>query len=499
MNSQQKVSRVVIAGGGTAGWMAAAAISKLMGKHLDITLVESDEIATVGVGEATIPTLHIFHRLLGINEADFMAVTNATFKLGISFEHWRDKNKNYIHSFGRLGTDCWAAHFHHFWLKGIQKGFSQDIGEYCTEHLAARVGNFAVGPDQELNHAYHLDATRYALYLRKFSEIHRVKRVEGKITSVNLDPDTGFIKSLDLENGAKIEGDLFIDCTGFRALLIEQALHTGYEDWSHWLPMDRAVAMQTTAMPDEAVPYTRSIAWDCGWQWRIPLQTRTGNGLVYCSRYLSDADAIAQLKSNVKGEPINEPRVIKFTTGTRRAHWNKNCVALGLSGGFIEPLESTSIHLIQRGILRLLQLFPAQGITQSSIDEFNAQTRFEFENIRDFIVLHYHVTERKDSPFWRFCSSMTPPASLVHRIKLFKEGALLYKHGEELFNVSSWFQVMHGQGLVPEQYHPIVDLMSDVELKNFLDQIKNSVKASVSQWPPHMEFIRRYCDAKKIM
>ncbi|MDQ2075879.1 tryptophan halogenase family protein [Marinimicrobium sp. ABcell2] len=493
MESSQKINRIVIAGGGTAGWMAAAAISKLMGKHLTVTLVESDEIATVGVGEATIPTLHIFHRLLGIRESEFMAATNATFKLGISFENWRDVDKNYIHSFGFLGQDCWAAQFHHFWVKGLRKGFSEDIGEYCKEHLACRQGRFAVAPNQELNHAYHLDATRYAAYLRKLAEAFNVKRVEGKITRVNLHEDTGFITSLNLEDGQLIEGDLFIDCTGFRALLIEKALHTGYDDWSHWLPMNRAVAMQTTSQDEEHVPYTRAIAHDSGWQWRIPLQTRTGNGLVYCDRYMSDDEAIATLQKNVLGEPINQPRVIRFLTGTRRKHWNKNCVALGLSSGFIEPLESTSIHLIQRGIIKLLQLFPSESIVQANVDEFNSQTRVEMENIRDFIVAHYHVTDRKDAPFWRHCRSMTIPDSLRHRLELVTQSGQFFKKDEELFNTASWFQVLLGQGLLPQQYHPIVDFMSDDELKQFLENIKSSTQSAVAKWPNHMDFIRSYC------
>ncbi|WP_111641662.1 tryptophan halogenase family protein [Marinimicrobium alkaliphilum] len=495
MESPQKVSRVVIAGGGTAGWMAAAAIAKLVGKNLKVTLVESDEIGTVGVGEATIPTLHIFHRLMGINEAEFMAATNATFKLGIAFENWRDPGKDYIHSFGFLGKDCWAAQFHHFWVKGLRKGYSSDIGDYCKEHLACREGRFAVAQNQELNHAYHLDATRYAAYLRKIAETFKVERVEGKINRVNLHEETGFITSLALENGRTIEGDLFIDCTGFRGVLIEQALHTGYDDWSHWLPMDRAVAMQTTSRPEEHVPYTRSIAHGSGWQWRIPLQTRTGNGLVYCSRYLSDDEAISTLSQNVLGDPLTEPRIIRFVTGTRRQHWNKNCIALGLSSGFIEPLESTSIHLIQRGIIKLLQMFPSERIVQANVDEFNRQTRVEMENIRDFIVAHYHVTERRDTPFWRHCRTMTIPDSLRHRLSLFNNNGQFFKRDEELFNTASWLQVLVGQGLLPEQYHPIVDFMSDTELKQFLDSIKAGITSSVAQWPPHMDFIANYCRA----
>lgn len=486
------VKRVVIAGGGTAGWMTAAALSKLLGKTLEVSLIESDEIPTVGVGEATIPTLHIFHKLLGIDEQEFMAATNATFKLGISFENWRDVNKDYIHSFGFLGQGCWAAGFQHFWLKGQQRNIVSEIGDYVPEHLACREGRFAVLPNQEKNHAYHLDAGLYTQFLRKIAERHGCKRVEGKIVNVNLHDDSGFIASIDLANGQRVEGDLFIDCTGFRGLLIEQALNTGYEDWSYVLPCDSAIAVQTKSNA-KPVPYTRSIARGAGWQWRIPLQNRTGNGLVFCSKYLSDEDAKALLLENIEGELLNEPRVIKYKTGTRRKHWNKNCIAIGLSSGFIEPLESTGIHLFQKSIVRLMQLFPFNGIYQNEIDEFNKQTREEIDNIKDFIILHYHLTERQDTPFWRYCRSMEIPASLQHRMDMFRKTANVFKKAEELFGETSWIQVMMGQGIMPEHYHSIVDLMSDDELQHFLDSIRNGVQRKVKNWPDHMDFIRRYC------
>ncbi len=494
MNSLQKKQRIVIAGGGTAGWMAAAALAKLLGKNLDITLIESDEIGTVGVGEATIPTLHIFHQLLGLKENEIMAATNATFKLGISFENWRDVNEDYIHSFGFPGKDCWAAQFHHFWLKGLQKGIEYPIGDYCKEHLGAREHKFAVHPDQELNHAYHMDATLYAKYLRGFAEKYGVRRVEGKIADVKLCADNGHIESLLLESGEVFAGDLFIDCTGFAALLIEKSLHTGYDDWSHWLPCDRAIAVQTEST-GELLPYTRSIARESGWQWRIPLQNRTGNGFVFCSRYMSDEEAITTLTTNVEGALLTKPRVIPFRTGTRRKHWHKNCVALGLAAGFIEPLESTSIHLIQRSIVRLMLLFPSHGIQDSNVDEFNAQTTEEMEFIRDFIVLHYKVTNRTDSKFWRHCRTMSIPDSLKHRLDLFIENSHVYKHERDLFGVSSWVQVMLGQGILPKRYHPIVDLMGEEELKNFLATIRLQVSESVNEWPHHADFIRDYCSS----
>ncbi|MBR9726831.1 tryptophan halogenase family protein [Shewanella intestini] len=492
------IKRIVIAGGGTAGWMTAAAITKLMGKNLEVVLVESDQIGSVGVGEATIPTLHIFHRLLGLKEQDVMAATNATFKLGINFENWHDKGKDYLHSFGFLGKDCWACGFGHFWLKGKQLGMAKDIGDYCTEHLAARQGRFAVLPNQDANHAYHMDATLYAQFLRQMAQKLGLKRIEGKISDVIQHDHNGHIKALTLDNGEHIEGDLFIDCTGFRALLIEQTLNTGFEDWSHYLPCDSAIAVQTKSVGEQPA-YTRSIAHESGWQWRIPLQTRTGNGLVFCSKFLSDEDASALLLKNIKGEVLNQPRVIKFKTGTRRQHWNKNCVAIGLSSGFLEPLESTSIHLIQRSIIRLLQLFPSNGIKASDVNEFNQQTLLEMDNIRDFIILHYKVTEREDSRFWRYCKNMEIPASLKHRIDMFGDSGKVYKYGSELFGESSWVQVMMGQGITPKSYHPIVDMMPEPELEAFLGNIKTNVKRKVDSLPLHLDFIKHYCPSSVAM
>jgi tryptophan 7-halogenase len=493
----KKIEKVVIAGGGTAGWMTAAALAKLLGKNLEVVLVESDDIPTVGVGEATIPTLHIFHQLLGINEQEFMAATNATFKLGISFENWRDVNKDYIHSFGFLGQGCWAAGFQHFWLKGLERGIVSDLGDYVSEHLGAREGKFAVLANQELNHAYHLDAGLYAKFLRKIAEQHGAKRIEGKINQATLDDESGYIHSISLASGKIIEGDLFIDCSGFRGILIEEALHTGYEDWSHVLPCDSAIAVQTKTVK-KPVPYTRSIARDSGWQWQIPLQNRTGNGFVFCSKYMTDEEAKKTLLDNVEGELLNEPRVIKYKTGTRRKHWNKNCVAIGLSSGFIEPLESTGIHLFQKAIVRLMLMFPSQGIKQSDIDEFNNQTKTEIDNIKDFIILHYNLTDRTDTPFWRHCRSMEIPETLQHRLSLFEESGQVFKKAEELFGETSWVQVMLGQGLMPKQYHPIIDLMGDDELANFLDKIKSGVRRKVDNWPDHNEFIQHYCKSTVI-
>ena len=490
----RKVHKVVIAGGGTAGWMAAASLAKLLGKTLDITVVESDEIGTVGVGEATIPTLQTLHELLKIKEQDFVRAVQGTFKLGISFENWRDIGRNYIHSFGWTGQDSWAAGFQHFWLKGRKMGISREFGEYCKEWVAAKQRRFAVLPNHGLNYAYHFDASLYARFLRTMAEEHGAVRQEGRIEVVEQDPATGFITGLRLQSGQLIPGDLFIDCTGFRGLLIEQTLHAGYEDWTHWLPCNSAVAVQTESL-SPPLPYTRSIARAAGWQWRIPLQHRVGNGVVFSGEHWSDDEAVNRLLENVEGEVLTEPRVIKFHTGQRRRHWHRNCVAVGLASGFIEPLESTSIHLIQRSVIRLIQMFPYDGIREPDVNEFNNQMKFEIENVRDFIVLHYHVTDRTDTAFWRQCRDMDIPDTLKHRIELFRQAGRVFKIPTELFGENSWIQVMLGQGLVPEQYHPIVNMMSDEELARFLTGIHDAVGKITSQLPDHQRFIDHYCKA----
>jgi len=492
--TNKQIRRVVIAGGGTAGWMTAAALSKTLGKVLDICLIESDEIGTVGVGEATIPPIIIFHRLLDINEQKFMAAMQATFKLGISFENWRTLGESYFHSFGTSGTDHWAAGFQHFWLRGRERALAGEYGEYCLELQAALAQRFAHLPQNGMNYAFHLDASLYAKFLRQFSEPYGVRRIEGKIAEVRTDADSGAIASLRLESGLEVEGDLFVDCSGFRGLLIEQTLHAGYEDWTHWLPCDSAVAVQTKSVGDP-LPYTRSIAREAGWQWRIPLQHRVGNGLVYCSRYLSDEQARQTLLANIEGELLTEPRVLKFRAGRRLRHWVKNCVAIGLSSGFIEPLESTSIHLIQRGIIRMMQMLPNASIAQSDVEEFNQQSKLEFEQIRDFIVLHYHLTERQDTPFWRQCRGMEIPATLAHRMRLFRETGRVFRTANELFAENSWLQVMLGQGIMPEQYHPAAAVMSDEELRTFLASIKSRVDRTVAQLPGHRAYLDQYCDA----
>jgi len=488
------VKRVVIAGGGTAGWMAAAALSKTLGKVLDITLVESEEIGTVGVGEATIPTLVVFHRLLDIKEQDFMAAVQGTVKLGISFENWKDVNHRYIHSFGISGKDHWSAGFQHFWLRGRAEGLASEYSDYCIELQAALQDRFSHLPRYHVNYAYHMDAALYARFLRDFSARHGCKRVEGKIVDVATDAE-GCISSIKLERGETIEGDLFIDCTGFRALLIGKALGVGYTDWSQWLFNDSALATQTTAVRD-AVPYTRAIAGSVGWQWRIPLQHRVGNGIVYSSRHMSDDQAREEFLGSVEGEVIKQPWPIRFKPGQRQQCWAKNCVALGLAGSFIEPLESTTIHLIQRGIVRLLQTFP-HTITQPAIDEYNARLDEELQHVRDFVVMHYKVSNRRDSPYWREIAEMEIPSTLRHRIDLFRETGTVFHVPGELFGENSWIQVMMGQGIVPKRYHPTADVMSPADLLRFLDDIRRNVLDTARQMPAHMDYLRSYCPAPK--
>lgn len=493
MNTTGK-KKVVIAGGGTAGWVAAAALSQQLGFALDITLIESEEIGTVGVGESTVPPMRVFNKLIGIDEQEFMRASAATFKLGIWFENWQHIGDHYIHPFGRNGQPTWLCEFQHFWLRSRELGMTAGLGDYCLEWVAAKEGKFATSPKSEINFAYHIDAALYAKFLRKMAEGNGVKRIEGKIKSVNLHPESGFIESLTLVSGQTIAGDLFVDCTGFKGLLIEQTLHTGFEDWSHWLPCDSAVAVQTeTTGP--VMPYTSAIAHEAGWRWQIPLQHRAGNGWVYCSRYMSDDEAREKLLRAADGKVVKEPWIIRIKAGRRRKSWNKNCVALGLAGGFVEPLESTSIHMIMMGVVRLMHLFPFDGIHQPFVDQYNAETRAEIEHIRDFIVLHYNTTQRDDAAFWRYCKNMDIPDSLKHRIELFKEGAHAFQNNGELFRVDSWSHVMLGQGIMPKHYHCFAKGMKEEDLRQYLDEFRTSVSRAVAGLPTHQQFIDQYCKA----
>ncbi|MGZ2410607.1 tryptophan 7-halogenase [Sphingomonas sp. F9_3S_D5_B_2] len=494
--SDWPLRRIVIAGGGTAGWMAAAALGKTLGKFAEITLVESDAIGTIGVGESTIPPIRTFNNLLQIDEAEFMRATNATFKLGIEFDNWGQVGDRYFHSFGTTGKDHWSAGFQHFWLNGRTRGHDQPYDDYCLELVAAYGRKFAHLPGDALNYAYQLDSTLYAAFLRKLAEREGVTRQEGEIASVETGTERSRILSLTLKSGQLIEGDLFLDCTGFRALLIRDALGADFDDWTHWLPCDRAIAVQTEAV-EPAVPYTRAIAHDAGWRWRIPLQNRMGNGIVYCSSYLDDDQARERLLGDIEGQTTTEPRLLRFKAGVRPKQWIGNCLAVGLSGGFMEPLESTSIHLIQRAVLRLLRMLPMSEISERDIDEFNDQHMQDMLQIRDFLVLHYKATERRDSAFWRYVSEMPVPDTLTQKMELFRETGRVFRRNEELFQENSWVQVMMGQRIMPRTHHPIAAKLTDDELARFLETLRKGVAGTVASLPAHHDYVARYCGSQQ--
>ena len=495
--SESLVKTIVIAGGGTAGWVTAAALSQHLGPALNVILVESDSIGTIGVGEATIPTQRSFHTYLGIPEDEFMRATGATFKLGIEFEGWGDVNERYIHSFGTLGKSTWVAPFHHLWLHAKANGYGESLDDYCLELKAAREGKFYTSRERApLNYAYHLDAGRYATFLRAFSEHRGVTRKEGLIEQVDQDAESGFITGLRLKSGEVIEGDFFIDCTGFRALLIEGALKTGFDDWSDLLPMNSAFAVQSTPT-GPALPYTRAIAHEDGWRWRIPLQHRVGNGLVYDSNHLDAETARARLLDAVDGEPLSDPRHIRFQTGRRKVAWNKNCLAIGLSGGFLEPLESTSIHLIQRAVTDLISLFPYSRVSQEMADLFNRKMNNELEQVRDFLVLHYKLTRRGDSEFWKSRQAMEIPDTLAERIALFEKNGHAYHGKEELFLTDSWVQVMMGQGLMPQGRHAVGYMFPPDKLRMALKRQREQIDGILQKLPSHEAFIQSYCAAPK--
>ena len=492
---------VVILGGGTAGWMTAAALAMHLGDGCRLHLVESDDIATIGVGEATIPTIRSFNQLVAINEDEFLRRTQGTFKLGIEFVNWARIGDAYIHGFGAIGAPIGPVACHHYWLKLRQMGRGSALERYSINTAACAKAKFMRSvPDMpnsplgDIAHAFHFDAGLYARYLRELSEARGVRRTEGKVAQVQLRADGGGIESLQLASGQQVKGDFFIDCSGIRALLIGDALGEPYEDWSHWLPCDRAIAVPCVSV-QPLLPYTRATAHSAGWQWRIPLQSRIGNGHVYSSRFMSEDEATSILMSHLDGKPLAEPRCIPFVPGRRRKTWVKNCVAVGLSSGFFEPIESTNIHLIQSAIGRVISLFPNRGFQQADIDEYNQQVQFEYERIRDFIVLHYKATERTDSAFWNHCRTMAIPDSLQHRIDLFRSNGRAYREGNELFAELSWVQVMNGQRIEPAGYHPFVDLLSEAELAEFLGNIESVIQKCVDVMPTHAQYVAQHCKA----
>lgn len=465
-----------------------------------MTLIESDELGTVGVGEATIPSIRTFNALLELDENEFIRSTQGTFKLGIEFVDWHSPGTRYIHPFGLYGMDLQGIKFHQFWLK-LRRLIPPDAGELSHYNLcavAARLNRFMRpqgGPGAvlaSLRYAFHFDAGLYAGYLRKYSEARGVRRIEGKITEVELGPENGFARRVVLHDGRAVEGELFVDCSGFRSLLMEKTLNVGFEDWSHWLPCDRAVAV-----PCERVaplrPFTRSTADAAGWRWRIPLQHRTGNGYVYCSEFLSDDAARASLLAHLDATALAEVRLLRFKSGHRQRFWERNCVAIGLSGGFIEPLESTSIHLIQSGIARLLALFPDRRFCELSVKAYNRYMSDQYRRTRDFIILHYKAIERGDTPFWQYCREMTIPESLHEKIELFRGRGTVLQDPEDLFTDHSWIAVMLGQGLVPAGYEPLVDSLPVENLRKFVLHVKDVTAKTAAAMPTHEAFIEQNC------
>ncbi|ESQ87604.1 hypothetical protein ABENE_17205 [Asticcacaulis benevestitus DSM 16100 = ATCC BAA-896] len=478
--------------------MTAAALSSLLApKDVTITLIESDEIGIVGVGEATIPDILNFNQMLGIDEADFIRATNATFKLGIEFIDWGRQGDRYIHPFSGHGVDMNGFDFHQFWLHSQTAGNSHPIDDYSLCAVAARHGKF-VHPDpnprsirSHIRYAYHFDASLYARYLRTYAEKRGVRRIEGKIKAVVQAPETGHITELKLEDGQSVAGEFFFDCSGFRSLLLGQTLGIGYVDWSHWLPCNTAQAVPSSHT-GPLIPYTRATAKTSGWQWRIPTQTRTGNGHIYCRDFMSDDEAASVLLSGLDGEALASPRVIRFTTGHRQAFWDKNCIAIGLSAGFLEPLESTSIYLIQEGVSRFISLFPNASLPNVFRDEYNRHMRTEFEQVRDFIILHYAATERADSPFWNYCRNMSIPDTLKHKIALFREGGRAFRHEDELFSRPSWVAVFLGQNINPRAYDPVVANLPPADVMASVESMREAMIDAVRQMPTHEAYLAKY-------
>jgi tryptophan halogenase len=485
-----KIRRVVVVGGGTAGWIAATTLAKHLSPMIEVVLVESDEIGTVGVGESTIPTVRSFHSFIGIDEDAFVRATNASFKLGIGFEDWDRPGDRYFHSFGSVGRSVFVADFQHFWLEAQHRGFGRPYGDYSLELRAAAENRFSTDPELGLAYAYHLDATAYARFLRGLAEADGVKRIEGRIAEVSQDAESGDIRSLVLASGERVDGDFFIDCTGFRALLIEQTLKAGFDDWSQWLACDSAFAVQTESA-GEPVPYTRAIAHDAGWRWRIPLQHRVGNGFVFCSQDMDNDTARETLLGALDSEPLFEPRLLRFTAGMRRRSWHRNCLALGLAGGFIEPLESTSIHLVMIAITRFIQSFPFTRDYAALAERFNTRSEAEWTHVRDFVILHYALNHRAE-PFWQRMAQMTLPDTLAARLDLFREQAMAHQDQDEIFRVDSWCQVMMGQGLTPDAWHLLPSQLPDANLRQALDGLDAGINARLPQLPTLARFLERY-------
>jgi tryptophan halogenase len=493
----RRIRKIVILGGGTAGWMTAAALAKVNSPpQFEIVLLESEDIGIIGVGEATIPTIHWFNNLIDLNEAELIRETQATYKLGIEFLNWNGHGSQYFHPFGRYGGPHDASMFYHRWIRARLAGAPESHHDYSLTTQAALAGKFAppaTDPNSifaTLGYAYHFDASLYAAFLRRRTESKGVRRIEGKVIHVAQDAQSGFIRSLETHRGEIVAGDLFIDCSGLRALLIEGTLETGFEDWSHWLPCDRALAVPSERVRDP-IPYTRSIAHAAGWQWRIPLQHRTGNGIVYSSNFCTDEAAAATLGAHLDGKPLADPRVIHFSAGRRRKAWNKNVIAIGLSSGFLEPLESTSIHLIQSGIAKFLSLFPTRDCHWETAEQFNRVFAADVESIRDFLVLHYHRSAGRAEPMWQYCQNMSLPDGVTYKSAHFTRTGRVVLAPDELFKESSWFAVMMGQGLEPTDYNPLLDSISPEENRAHLLRVKQQISAALGTMSRHADYIQK--------
>jgi tryptophan 7-halogenase len=496
-----RISHIVIVGGGTAGWMVAAAMGHVFrGTSMRIDLIESEEIGTVGVGEATIPEILKFNAIIGIDEAEFMRETKATFKLGIEFVDWQREGESYFHPFGVYGMDMEGISFHHFWMKAMQEGTNSRLEDYCLAWQAATRGRFAHpsgppnAPLSTLAYAYHFDAVLYARYLRRLAEGMGVHRHEGRVADVQLDSESGNIESVRLTDDRSFSGDLFIDCTGFTGLLIEKTLESGYDDWSQWLPCNSAVAVPSVVEGARALrPYTRSSARPAGWQWSIPLQHRNGNGYVYSNQHISDDEAAATLLANVDGTPSADVRQLRFTTGKRKQVWKKNCIAIGLASGFLEPLESTSIHLIQSAITKLITLFPDNPNDEVNRGLFNRLIDQEFITIRDFLILHYNATERSGHTFWDYVRTMTVPDFLTDKREIFEHSGRVFREENEIFSEPSWLAVFTGQGVLPRHYHPIADVLTKDENIQRLAAIRDAIHGTANALPRHEDTIKAMC------
>ena len=499
MSEPAPIRRVVIVGGGTAGWMTAAALARLTTAGMSVTLVESEEIGTVGVGEATIPPLLDFNQQLGIDEDAFVRATGATFKLGIEFVDWGRRGERYVHPFGAFGRDVAGVKFHQLWLRQLASGTDAgSLHDYCLASRAAQMGRFARPSGDpsavlsSLRYAFHFDAALYALFLRGMAEENGVSRIEGRVEHVSLDPQNGAITAVTLSDGRSVAGDLFVDCSGFRALLLGQALEVPFTDWQRWLPCDRALAVPS-ASAGPLLPLTRATAQAAGWSWRIPLQHRVGNGHVYASAFVSDDEAADVLLAGLDGAPFADPRRLRFTAGVRARTWERNCVAIGLAGGFLEPLESTSIHLIQSGIARLMGLFPGTAEMGAARDTYNRQSAAEYEQIRDFIILHYHATARDDSAFWRHVRDTPPPDALRHKLALWRESGRVLPEPGSLFTANSWIAVLMGQAGCPVAHDPLVETLPATEATRFLQHLRGIIAQTAAAMPDHAHFIAQHC------